>query len=170
MKHLKKSFILLMLLTATIGSRAFGQDYFKLNPMFSLNTMQKSAWAKRVLQDNDYSNTGCKKGNFYGNLLMLDGQPLDYGVFSLRSKGELTLLKEGAITGQTMQIPFYVYLRRLGNNVLIPGKERPDIHQIKVDISEILQYAAPWDQLVIEPVRKEDAPAKRILNLLGGGC
>lgn len=30
--------------------------------------------------------------------------------------------------------------------------------------------ANPGDQLVIEPVRKEDGPAKRILKLLKGGC
>ena len=99
---------------------------------------------------------------------MLNGKPLDYGEFNLQSQGELTVSKGTAITGQTKQVPFYVYLRRNGNKVLIPGKERPDPDQIKIDISEILRYAAPGDQLIIEAVRKEDGPVKRILKLLEG--
>lgn len=170
MIHMKRSFIISMLLTVIIGPQAYAQDYFRSNSTFSLSTMQKSARAREVIQDNEYINTGYEKGSFYDNPLMLDGKPLDYGTFSLRSKGELTVVKGAAITGQTTQVAFYVYLRRLGSNVLIPGRERPDINQIKVDISEVLQYAQPWDQLVIEPVRKEDGPVKRILNLLGGGC
>lgn len=160
-----------MLLMVLMGSRTFAQYYLRSNTRLSLNAMSRPAWEKKVLQeDNEYIYTGCERGTFYDNPLMLDGMSLDYTVFSLKTKGELTVLKGAAITGQTTQVPFYVYLRRLGSKVLIPGRERPDVNQIKVEISEILQYAQPYDQLVIEPVRKEDGPAKRILNLLDDGC
>jgi hypothetical protein len=170
MKHLKKSFALLILLTGIIGSRAFAQDYFSLNPVFSLNTMAKSARANAVMQDSEYTTTGYERGNFYANPLMLDGKLLDYGGFNLGSKGELTVSKGAAVTRQTTQVPFYVYLRRNGIKVLIPGKERPDPMQTKIDLSEIFRHAKSGDQLVIEAVRKEDGAVKRILKLIGGGC
>ena len=99
---------------------------------------------------------------------MLNGKPIDYDAFNVQSKGELTVIKGGTITGVTMQVPFNAYLRRDGNKVLIPGKEKSSIGQIKMDISEILQHAKPGDQLVIEPVNKEDGHVKRILKLLDG--
>lgn len=157
-----------MLLTVIVGSRTFAQDL-----VASLNFFYKtenSDRAKEVMQDNEYTSTGYEQGNFYSNPLLLNGKPLDYGAFNMKSKGELTVIKGAAITGKTTQVPFYVYLRRNGNKVLISGNERCSIGQTKMDISEILQHAKPGDQLVIEAVKKEDGPVKRILKLLGGGC
>ena len=175
MKHLKKSFTLLMLLTLIIGSPTFAQDVFNLDAILKFNRDAivkaerakevKQERAKEVLQDNEYVSTGYEEGIFLCNPLMLNGKPLDYGEFNLQSQGELTVSKGAAITGQTTQIPFYVYLRRNGNKLLIPGPK-----QTKIDISEILRHAAPGDHLVIEPVNKEDGPVKRILKLIGGGC
>ena len=180
MKHLKKSFTLLMLLTSIIGSRTFAQDFVSIDAIRKFNNDMivkaeleketKLERAKEVMQDNEYTITGYEKGTFLGNPLMLNGKPLDYGEFNLQSQGELTVSKGADITGQTTQIPFYVYLRRNGNKILIPGKERSDPNQIKIDISEILRHAAPGDHLVIEAVNKEDGHVKRILKLLSGGC
>lgn len=157
-----------MLLTLILGSPTLAQDYFaSWNPFIQ---MQTSARAKEVRQDNEYTSTGYEQGNFYDNPLMLNGRPLDYGEFNLNTKGELTVSKGAAITGRTTQVPFYVYLRRNGNEVLIPGKERSDSKQTKIEISEILKHAEPGDHLVIEAVNKEDGPVKRILKLFGGGC
>lgn len=164
MEHLKKSLTLLILLTAFVGSQTFAQDFFYFDAIL------KADRAKEVIQDNEYTSTGYERGIFLCNPLLLNGKPLDYGEFSLKSKGDLTVSKGTAIPGQTTRVPFYVYLRRDGNKVVIPGKERPDPNQIKIDISEILRHAAPGDQLVIEAVKKEDGPVKRILKLLGGGC
>ncbi len=169
-----------MLLTSIIGSRTLAQDFVNMNAILKFNNDMivktalaeeiKKERAKEVMQDNEYVSTGYEKGIFSGNPLMLNGKSLDYGEFNLQSQGELTVTKGAAITGQTTQIPFHVYLRRNGNIVLIPGKERSDPQQTKIDISEVLRYAAPGDHLVIEAVRKEDGPVKRILKLLGGGC
>jgi len=168
MKHLKKSFTLLMLLTSIIGSRTFAQDLAL--DLFNFNAKARQERAKEVMQDNEYTSTGYEKGIFYSNPLMLNGKPIDYTAFNLESKGELTVIKGAAITGDTTQVSFYVYLRRDGNKVLIPGNERSSIGKTKMDISEILQHAEPGDQLVIEAVKKEDGHVKRILKLLGGGC
>lgn len=166
MKHLKKSFTLLMLLTLIIGSRTSAQD---LSFEAMLEGIKRDR-ANEVMQENEYNYTGYEQGMFFSNPLLLNGKPLDYSGFNTKSRGELTVIKGAAINRETIQVPFYVYLRRNGNKVLIPGKERSDPRQIKIDVSEILKYAKPGDQLVIEAVRKEDGPVKRILKLPGGGC
>lgn len=183
MSYLKKSFALVMLLTSILGSRTVAQhkdDAFNLDAMLKFNNVlelktersneKKQERAKQVMQDNEYTYTGFEEGTFFSNPLMLDGKPLDVGEFNLLSRGELTVSKGAVITGQTTQIPFYVYLRRNGNKVLIPGKEISDAAQIKIDISEILHYAKPGDHLVIEAVKKEDGPVKSILKVLNLGC
>ena len=167
-----------MLLTSIIGSQTFAQDSFNYNAILKFNrdwTVKaevakevKQEHAKEVMQDNEYAITGYEEGIFLSNPLMLDGKTLDYGDFSLSSTGELTVVKGTATAEQTMEVSFYVYLRRNGNKVLIPGKETK---QIKVDIAEILLHAERGDQLVIEAVNKEDGSVKRILKLLNVyGC
>ena len=180
MKHLKKSVTLLMLLTSIIGSRTFAQDSVDMNAVFKFNNDMilkaalakeiKEERAKEVMQDNEYASTGYEAGTFLCNPLMLNVKPLDYGEFDLHTQGELTVAKGAARTGQTTQVPFYVYLRRNGIKLLIPGQERSDPKQTKIEISEILRHAAPGDHLVIEAVRNEDGPVKRILKVLGGRC
>jgi hypothetical protein len=171
MKHLIKSFALLMLLTSITTSRTWAQDFFIFDFKVRLKQeLAKQQRAKDVVQDNEYVTTGYEKGTFLDNPLMLNGKPVDYGEFNMGSIGKLTVNKGTAKTGQTMQVPFYVYLRRNGKKVLLPRKERPDSKQLKVDTSDIFIHAQPGDQLVIEAVNKEDGAVKRILKLLGGGC
>lgn len=177
-----KSFNLFIFLTLIVGSRTFAQDQqlFNLESVLKFDAALKlkaaraedikRERAKEVMQDNEYESTGHEAGVFFCNPLMLDGKPLDYGEFNLLSTGELTVNKGDSITGHITQVPFYVYLRRRGNKVVIPGMEMSDPGQCKIDIAEILRYAEPGDHLVIEAVRKEDGPVKRILKLLGLGC
>jgi hypothetical protein len=168
MKHFKKFSFLLMLITVITGSRVSAQDYFtSLNPFTQL---QMSPRALDVKQDNEYTSTGHELGIFYDNPLMLDGKPLDYNVFNNKLTGELTVIKGAAITGKTLQVSFYCYLRRDGKRVSVPGNEKFNTGYIKVDISEILKYAKDGDHLVIEAVNQVDGPVKRILKVLAGGC
>jgi hypothetical protein len=168
MKHSKKFSFLLMLITVITGSRLSAQDYFtSLNPF---NQLQMSPRALDVKQDNEYTSTGHEQGIFYDNPLMINGKALDYNVFNNKLTGELTVIKGAAITGKTVQVPFYCYLRRDGNKVAIPGNDRSNTGYTKIDISEILKHAKPDDQLVIEAVNKVDGHVKRILKVVGGGC
>lgn len=166
MKQLKTLLALLMLLTLITNSRTFAQSYW-----FPPSLIPKTERLRlEVMQNNEYTNTGYEQGNFYNNPLMLNGKTLDYNV-NLESKGELTVIKGAAITGKTTKVPFYVYLRRNGNKISIYRSERCDINQTKIDISQILLYAKPGDQLVIEAIKKEDGAIKRILKVLQGhGC
>ena len=81
-----------MLLTVIIGSRTFAQDYFSSLNLF--NQTKNLDRAKEIMQDNEYTSTGYEQGIFYSNPLILNGKPLDYNVFNVESKGELTVLKE----------------------------------------------------------------------------
>jgi hypothetical protein len=164
MKHLKRSITLLMLLTLIIGSRTSAQ-VLSLEAQLEKFTQDRG---NEVVQDNEYTNTGYESGNFLSNPLLLDGKPLNYTDFSLATKGELTVIKEAAVTGKTTPVAFYVYLRRNGISFFIPGKKRSDLNRI--EISEILRFAKKGDQLIIEAVNKEDGAVKRILKLPGDGC
>jgi hypothetical protein len=168
MKHFNESFILLILLMSMTSSRTFAQDL--VQQLEASQKREKEERAKSVVQNNEYAIKGDETGIFLSDPLMLNGKPLDYAEFNLALTGELTVSKGTAINGQTMKVPFFVYLRRNGNKVFIPGKERPDAKQVKIDMSEILSHAQPGDQLVIEAVRKEDGLVKRILKLPGPGC
>jgi hypothetical protein len=171
MKHLKKSVSLLMLLTVIICSRTTAQD-------LSLNALLKPIRAQVIkpdmpmplVQHLQYISPGCDKGNFFATPLLLNGQPLAYKDFTVESKGELTVIKNAVINQIATEVPFHVYLMRTGNKVFIPGKERPDLNQMKVDISEILQIAIPGDKLIIEAVRQEDAAVTTMFKVPGRGC
>ena len=184
MKHSKQSPILSVLLALFIVSPSFAQvntnsptvaqELYIFHARLKLDHAQKEqakqARAMEVAQDNEFKGTGREKGIFLSNPLMLDGKPLDYGDFDIRSIGELTVIKGAAASGESVLVPFYVYLRRNGAKVFIPGKEEPDAKQLKIEVSEILDHAEPGDVLVIEAVDEEDGAVKRILKILGAGC
>lgn len=184
MKHSKQSPILLTFLALVIVCPSFAQvntdsptvaqELYIFHARLKLDHAQKEqarqARVKEVFQDNEYKNTGIEKGIFLSNPLMLDGKPLDYGDFDIRSAGELTVVKGASTSGESVNVPFYVYLRRDGSKVLIEGKEKPDAKQLKIEISDILHHAEPGDVLVIEAVNEEDGAVKRILKIIGAGC
>ncbi len=179
MQQLKKSLALMTLLTS-IGSLAFAQDQdaFSLEVMLKFNGMlefqaaqanqKKQERAKEVMQGTGYTFTGSEEGIFLSTSLMLNGKPLDFGEFNLSSRGELTVRNGAATTDQA--IPFYVYLKRNGNNVLITADEAADSPYTKIDIFEVLDHAQPGDYLVIEAINKEEGAVKSILKVLPPGC
>jgi hypothetical protein len=162
--------ILVLSLNVLFTLPVSAQTSFDANEVFDLTKLTKQDRAKEVMQDNEWVVCAETVGNFFINPLLLDGQPLDYRAFSLKSKGELTLIKGAAITGNTVQIPFYVYLRRNGTIIKLHDEEALSPRYLKIDMSTITKFALPDDLLIIEPVNKEDWQAKRILKLLGGGC
>ena len=98
---------------------------------------------------------------------MLAGVAFDYNAFTLESKGELTLIKGDPKSGKVVEIPFYLNLRRNGMLLTHPCGE--GVIFSKAEISTILKIAQNGDELIVEPVKKEDWPAKRIIKI-GGGC
>ena len=109
---------ILFVLAVLCELRVFAQ------PCFDISTLLTADRAKEVMQDNEFVRNGLAMGNFLYNPLLIDGQLLDYSKFSIKSKGELTLIKGSYVAGRAIQIPFYVYLRRNGAILKIPVRMR----------------------------------------------
>ena len=163
MDPLKNSIVLLFILATFIVSPTFAQP-------FLASSWQETERAKEVMQDNEYVVNDKAVDNFFYNPLLLDGKTLDYNTFAIQSMGEITLIKGKAGTTKVVEIPFYIYLRRNGEMVKLPGEEGSKVRHMKTEISRILKLAKPGDHLIIEPANAEDWQAKRILKLLDGGC
>jgi hypothetical protein len=139
-------------------------------PWFTSNALIVSDRAKEVMQDNEFPKDAQSNCNFFSNPLLLNDQPLDYNHFSLESKGQLKLVKGGTGASDMVEIPFYVYLRRNGTMIPLPGDNPLKQKHMSVDISTIMKLAQPGDHLIIEPVNKDDWQSKRILKLLEDAC
>jgi hypothetical protein len=136
-----------------------------------LNNPERFEQAKSIQLDNELQpNAEGRKADFYFHPLQLDKLPLDYGSFSIKSKGILTLVEGNPESPDAKSIPFHIYVRRNGT-VIIKGGSNPNLEVSSVDIETVMAQAKPEDQLVIEPVRKRDWKAKRILRIAPSpGC
>lgn len=105
------------------------------------------------------------KPTFSSNPLLLNNRPLDYSLFSITSKGVLSVVAGQPGSAEAVKIPFRAYLKRNGmilmNGAIDSGKS---VHEL--DISRILANAEVGDFLVIEPVRQEDWVARRSIRLM----
>lgn len=105
------------------------------------------------------------KPTFSSNPLLLNNRPLDYSLFSITSKGVLSVVAGQPGSAEAVKIPFRAYLKRNGmilmNGAIDSGKS---VHEL--EISRILANAEVGDFLVIEPVRQEDWVARRSIRLM----
>jgi hypothetical protein len=153
--------IFLVLLFGQTVCFSYGQG---LTSFYALTSNEK---AKVVMHDNEFirNEIGLAE-NIYCNPLLLDGKGLDYGVFTLRTRGELTLVKGDPGSHGSVKISFFVRLRRGGKIVDGTNMELFNKEIDAIEISKVLAMGQPGDQLIIDPARKEDWKAKRILNLI----
>lgn len=140
-----------------------GVTQWKPQPLTNLETIL----GYNVQRDNEITYNGKPDGTFFWKPLMLDGEALYNNRFSLETKGELKLIKGETQSGKIIEIPFSLHLRR--NGTLINAGQCKGGTFLKVEISTILKSAQDGDELIVEPVNKEDWPAKRIVKI-GGGC
>ncbi|WP_394992323.1 M56 family metallopeptidase [Emticicia sp.] len=105
-----------------------------------------------------------KNTSIYANPLLLNGQPLDYSSFSIKSKGVLTVMKGKPTSPEAVKIPFRLYLRR--NGIFIYEKKSSNSKLTQVEVSEVLALSKVGDQIVINPTEKIDFKAKRIINIM----
>jgi hypothetical protein len=101
---------------------------------------------------------------FYTNPLLLDNSPLNYDWFSMSSTGVLSLVVGNPETTVATKIPFRIYLKRKGQPIN-SGASNTNRSVFNMDIALVLAVAKPGDDLIIEPVRKEDWPAGRSILL-----
>jgi hypothetical protein len=137
-------------------------------PFREFSSFVNPACAEQEKRDNEFAYTGQPNGIFYCNPLMLGDMAFNYNAFTLESKGELRLTKGESKSGKEVEIPFYLRLRR--NGILVTHACSEGVIFSKVEISVILKVAQDGDELIIEPVNKEDWPAKRIVKIGGDGC
>ena len=134
-----------------------------------INPNKAQAWAQQVMQDNELVryNVG-QDANFNCNPLLVDGKSLDYSQFHLGSSGELSVVKGNPESKDAERIPFYISIRR--NGEIIVDKKMPFLDKVlyKVNLLDLQPFSRPDDVLIINPVRREDWKAKRILKLIGG--
>ncbi|WP_460969272.1 hypothetical protein [Spirosoma migulaei] len=106
-----------------------------------------------------------KKVNFYGNPLTLNGKPLNYSSFSMSSRGILAVVEGDPGSKDATKVPFRVYLKRAGAVVTPYGSDNTQPVYYEIEMAAVLALARPGDDLVIEPTRKPDLVAKRVIKL-----
>ena len=79
---------------------------------------------------------------------MLEGVALNDKVFTLKSKGELKLIKGDPKSGKIVEISFYLHRLRNGVRVTHPCGE--GVVFSKVEISTTLKAAQEGDELIVE--------------------
>ena len=132
---------------------------------------QQKSDALAIMLDNEYEkNDLSNTGSFYCNPLVLNQKTLDYSNFSIASKGVLKIATGNPNSMESESIPFSVCLRRDGK-IINNGWSNASKEVLSVEIEKVLKMAKPMDHLIINPTRKKDWKAKRILLVLEkGGC
>lgn len=106
-----------------------------------------------------------ERPTFHRNPFTLNGQPLfNYDAFSLNSRGVLALVEGNPASAQCKPVRFRAYLRRAGV-VVQRGPSEPILAGYSVQLHEVLRYALPGDELVIDPVDPAHEQAKRVILL-----
>jgi len=119
------------------------------------------------MQNNEFERSEIGQSeNIYCNPLLLDGRLLDYGNFTIATRGELELIKGDPASSGSTKIPFFIRLRR--DDKIINNKHMDflDKQLYEIEISTVLAFSKPGDQLIITPVNKVDWKAKRILKII----
>ena len=109
--------------------------------------------------------------NIYDNPILLNGKLLDYHEFGLQSEGILNLMAGDPMSSEATSIPFTIQLRRDGKILNDPTMEFIDHVFYDMEVSSVMQFAKPGDQLIIKPVNTRYWKAKRILLVINrDGC
>jgi len=106
--------------------------------------------------------------NSYSYPIMFDGQILDYADFTMKSHGQLSIVRGTPGAANAVKMPFYIFLKRKNDivradnvNFLWPANN-------SIEISRILSFSKAGDVLIIVPLAKPDGKTTIILNQ--GGC
>ena len=122
---------------------------------------------KKVIRPDNkvYRDEPAKKVNFYGNPLTLNGKTLNYSSFSMSSRGMLAVVDGDPESKEATKVPFRIYFKRAGAIVMPNISDNTQPVYYDIEVAAILALAHPGDDLVIEPTRKTDLVAKRVIKL-----
>ncbi|GAA4394695.1 hypothetical protein GCM10023187_00800 [Nibrella viscosa] len=116
------------------------------------------AWAKHSRPGDDNLSLPASTS------LLLNNRPLEYALFSVRSRGMLRLVANYPESAEPACIPFRIYRQRGGTSVSIDNIDSNEVFY-ELDIYRALVRAIPGDNLVIEPVSPAYKAAKRIVRV-----
>jgi hypothetical protein len=150
---MSKKWIFLVFFFGTVSQPAV----FSSSILLTENRMADSHESKKSADEK-------RKKEFSDNPLVLDGISLDYSFFSLSSRGKLSVVAGDPYSPDAIKIPFRAYLRRDGKPLNM-AKADGNCEKVEIELSDVLAYAHVGDDLVIEPTRKEDVVAKRVIRL-----
>jgi hypothetical protein len=152
------------LLLLSFGLSAFFSYAQSLTSLYSSDHSEKG---REVMQDNEFEGSETRQSStIYCNPLLLDGHSLEYGTFTIYTKGELALITGKPESSWSTKIPFFIRLRRGGK--IVNNKNMDFLHKqlYEIEISTVLAFSQLGDQLIITPVNKVDWKAKRILKII----
>jgi hypothetical protein len=98
------------------------------------------------------------------NPLLLNNRPFNYADFYLSTKGLLTVVAGNSKTNEVEKIPFRIYLHRNGK-IINQGASDTTKSLLTINVASVLAIAKAGDYLVIEPTRKGDTKARRVIKL-----
>lgn len=104
------------------------------------------------------------ESNFYYNPLLLNGKTMDITSLSTVTRGKLSMIKGDPESSQKTAVPFLVYLVRAGKRVGSPSCANNQ-GVTEVELSNVLSMAKAGDQLVLEPVGKEEKTGRRVIQV-----
>jgi hypothetical protein len=103
-----------------------------------------------IQRDNEFErNEAGKEEPFYVNPLMINGKPLDYNHFNLRSSGIMTVVRRNSSSEENRPIPFAISLRRNGQRINPVSESIFQKVLLFVEISEVFKHAKMNDELII---------------------
>lgn len=126
------------------------------------------SWANPPKRDNEWEPNEEGKDVYFRCIpLMLDEEVWADTALMIGYKGILTLAECQDYKPSDTKIPFRIYLRRQGE-ILETALSSTTQEHTQIEVHELLKQAKDGDQLIINPVRKRDFRAKRILTVRDG--
>jgi len=96
------------------------------------------------------------------NTLLINGQVITTEQFAHVTRGTLTLAKSNAVSGRKAAVPFLIYLKR-GGMIVNPESHGHNFFVWSSEIRDILEFAEAGDELVIDPVKPQNASARKVI-------
>lgn len=101
---------------------------------------------------------------FYYNPVLLNGEAVSYERLSTATRGTLSLVEGNPESAEAKKVPFTIYLVRAGK-IVNAELNAPNQPVFQYELSKILTSARVEDQIVINPVNKDNGIGQRIISV-----
>jgi hypothetical protein len=101
---------------------------------------------------------------FYWNPVLLNGRSVSPAELAAARSGKLSLVRFNVESSKVTKVPFVIYLKR-GGMIINSNAYAHNKAVLEGDIYEILKPAKAGDQLIIDPVEKDNEIGRRIITV-----